>query len=255
MGRDFDTYHDFASSNLDEIYDPDDLASSLHLTTNCLESGIYRNNGDGTFTWQTLPRMVQQSPGYGVAVIDLDADGYLDLAITQNFFTMQAETGLLRGGMGVILHGSAGGSFTAMSPDASGMVVFGDGKGLAVLDADHDGRPDLLAIQNNDVPVLLTDAGHHGRNYLYVRLEGPAGNPTGIGARVTATYVDGHTQALFVAAGGGYLSQSSAALAFGHPEGNPVTAVSIVWPDGTTSEEQIEPGNSSVRLTPNGTDR
>lgn len=251
MGRDFDTYHDFASSTLDEIYDPEDLASSLHLTANCFESGVYRNNGDGTFTWRALPREVQQSPGYGVVPLDLDADGYLDLAITQNFFTMQAETGLMRGGMGVVLRGGPGGTFEPLAPDASGMMVFGDGKGLAVLDADADGRPDLLAVQNNDRPVLMTDAGNLSRNYLHVRLVGPAGNPNAVGARVTATYADGHTQTRTLDAGGGYLSQSSATLFFGHPGDSPVRALEVAWPaGGGESRVEVDPGTSSLRLSP-----
>jgi len=245
--RDFSTYHDFASSSLDEIYKPDDLASALHLTANTFQSGIYRNNGDGTFTWQDLPFEVQRSPSYGCVPIDLDADGVLDLAISQNFFTMQSETGLMRGGLGVVLRGNGDGTFQPMPPTESGVVVFGDGKGLAVLDADHDGRPDLLAMQNNDTPVLMTQAGNPGRRYLAVRLTGAPGNPAALGAVVTATYADGRTQTRTLGARGGYLSQSTATLHFGSPAQNPVQAVTIAWPTGGgVSQVDIDPDTSLV---------
>lgn len=253
MGRTFDTYHDFASSTLDQIYEPDDLASALHLVANCFESGIYRNNGDGTFTWEDLPHEAQRSPCYSAAPIDIDADGYIDLAITQNFFTMQAETGLMRGGMGVVLRGNAGGGFEAVPPDESGFIVFGDGKALAVLDADHDGRPDLLAIQNNDRPVLMTDSGYLGRGYLRVRLVGPASNPTAVGARVTAAYQDGHTQTHLFAANAGYLTQSAAHAFIAHPPSNPIVSLAVTWPDGSVTEPlAVDPGDDNLSITQPG---
>ena len=239
MGRTFETYHDFALSSLDEVCQQGNLEAALHLTANCFESGVYRNNGAGVFQWEPLPLEAQCSPAYGAVSIDVDADGFLDLAITQNCFTMQPETGLHRGGMGLVLRGGPDAALTPLSPSCSGMVVFGDGMGLAVMDADHDNRPDLVAIQNNDQAVLLTDAGHHGREYFQVRLIGPAGNRNAIGAQLTVIYNDGHTQTVVVG-NTSYLSQSSATTFWGNPAGNQIRSITVSWPDGSKSSVAVD---------------
>jgi hypothetical protein len=48
---------------------------------------------------------------------------------------------------------------------------------------------------------------------------------------------DGSTQTSEVAAGSGYLSQSSAALFFGYSDGNPPREIRVRWPDGNTSTQ------------------
>jgi hypothetical protein len=63
-------------------------------------------------------------------------------------------------------------------------------------------------------------------------LHGATDNTTAIGARVTLELADGTTQTGEIAAGGGYWSQSSAALHFGFREGNPPREIRVVWPDG-----------------------
>ena len=43
-----------------------------------------------------------------------------------------------------------------------------------------------------------------------------------------------------VAAGSGYMSQSSSACFFGYAEGNPPRQITIGWPDGRTTRESLE---------------
>jgi hypothetical protein len=56
-----------------------------------------------------------------------------------------------------------------------------------------------------------------------------------VGARVTAEYSDGTTQAGEVCAGSGYYSQSTAAQFFGFTDRNPLRRVRVLWPSGATT--------------------
>jgi hypothetical protein len=72
---------DFADYNNDGLPDlvVTDLASQMYA--------LYRNNGDGTFTYDSYPsglgRMTMAHSGWGVGFIDYDNDGWKDLLITQ----------------------------------------------------------------------------------------------------------------------------------------------------------------------------
>jgi len=72
-----------------------------------------------------------------------------------------------------------------------------------------------------------------------VRLRGPRGNPTGVGARVTAIREDGRVQAAEVYAGSGYLSQSTSTLFFGIGT-SPIRDLRVRWPGGLETTTPLE---------------
>ena len=81
---------------------------------NELQTGIFWNNSmpavpeSGTrpatkpiiaFSFAALPVLAQIAPAFGVQAADFDGDGHLDLAVAQNFFSPQRETGRMDGGL------------------------------------------------------------------------------------------------------------------------------------------------------------
>jgi hypothetical protein len=124
-------------------------------------------------------------------------------------------------------------------PAASGLIVQGDAKALAVLDLDQDGRPDFLATRNSSAMLAFRNGGFDGGNPLRVVLRGPAGNPNGVGARVVVELRDGAAQAAEVHAGSGYYSQSTAACFFGYPDSNPPVRVRVRWPSGVATAHDV----------------
>ena len=252
VAKRFATYHAFAIASIEQIYTPQCLADALKLTADTLESGVLYNQGDGTFSFRPLPRLAQASPGYGLVLTEVDGDGYADLYIVQNFFGPQRETGRMDGGVSLLLTGTTDGTFKPMRPDRSGLVVPGDATALTQSDLNGDGLLDFV-VAVNDGPLMAFEHGGTGKaRLLAVRLRGPTGNPTAVGARVSV-HADGvPRQTAEVYAGGGYLSQSCGVLVFGLGEGGSEPKIVVRWPDGGTIEAAPHSGSASITIDRSG---
>ena len=228
------TFHNFASSALNELYSDSRLDEALKLEVNTLESGILSNDGKGGFSWQALPRFAQISPAFGVVLVDLDGDGDLDAALAQNSFSPQRETGRMDGGLSLVMTNDGNGQFTLLSAAESGVVIPSDAQSLSFTDLNLDGLPDLV-FGINDGPIV-TYLNQSKEKSLTVSLESNA-----IGAKVT---INGVVRELV--SGGSYLAQSSGLLTFPRPDQE--SRALVQWPDRSTSEHVISPDASEVEI-------
>ena len=87
-------------------------------------------------------------------MVDTDADGDLDLAMGQNFFGPQSETGRYDGGLSQLLTNDGQGKFEPVTPTESGVAIREAVADLQVADINQDGKPDLL-FATNDGPVRV----------------------------------------------------------------------------------------------------
>lgn len=246
VGSKLKTFHNFASAALPEIYPRNSLGKSLRMEANTLESGIFRNDGKGNFTFEALPRLAQASPSFGSSFLDATGDGHLDIFLAQNFFGPQIETRPMVGGLGLILEGDGTGNFKAVSPAASGIVIPEDAKSVISSDLNGDGRLDLM-VGINDGPVRSFIRTGGPLPYQVV-LEGPAGNRSGIGARVSIQLSDQSIRTGEIRAGAGYLSQTPALFSFTTPEGISPTTSKVQWPDGTVTQSPFPKGKRELRI-------
>jgi hypothetical protein len=90
------------------------------------------------------------------------------------------------------------------------------------------------------------------RQGLTVRLLGPPGNPSGIGARVRIRYANGWGPAREIHAGGGYWSVDGSVPVLGLREGAIPAAVWVRWPGGKEQEVQLTPGQREVTVAVRG---
>jgi len=109
-----------------------------------------------------------------------------------------------------------------------------DGRGLAVLDSDRDGRLDI-ALRNFHQAAGLLRNRHGSGHWVAFELEGTRSNRDAVGARVRVRTGD-RWQTRVVTAGSGYLSGSSLRQHFGLGDATRVDEVVIDWPSGERSE-------------------
>lgn len=227
----FKTYHDFASSSLDEIYG-DRLANAGKYQVTTLKSTVFINDGGNDqphFKAIPLPTLAQISPVFGITSTDVDADGHLDLILAQNFYSPQRETGRMAGGLGLLLKGDDSGKFSSIWPKRSGVVIPEDAKSLVLADTGESKGPDfLVGINNGEMQSWIYQ---ENRNHLIIRLAG--GSVLNTGATMTVRWADGTMSCHEFPAGSGYLSQQ-APIAF--IRNQDLKSIVIRWSDGRKTE-------------------
>ncbi len=239
----YPTHRSFSIASTTEIfqrlqYQPSEVRASTLASTLFLNRGV-------RFDLVPLPDEAQWSPVFGIVAADFDGDGRQDLLLAQNFFAVLPEISRLDAGRGLLLRGVGGAKLVPQSARYSGVNVNGEQRGLAVGDFDRDGRPDLVISQNGaQTRVVRNQAGRPG---LRVRVQGPPGNPDGIGAVLRLKGASGLGPSVEVHAGSGYWSQDAVELIL-TPAESP-TSVLVRWPGGQTAEVAVSPETAELVLS------
>ncbi|MDQ8186493.1 FG-GAP-like repeat-containing protein [Pelagicoccus sp. SDUM812002] len=236
----FPTFADFARATLPEIIDTTKLDTATKLEANTLASGVFINNGNGTFSFSELPRLAQTAPVFGIAAQDFDGDGFTDIFLAQNSHAPEPTTGRFSGGLSLLVLGNGDGTFQPVPSAQSGLVVPGDAKSTITLDLGNDGWPDLVVAQNSDRLLAFQNFGVEGHRSFGVELEYTQSNPHGYGSKVTIIRKDGTKTTAELTSTTGYLSQSEPKLFFGYKESNKPTEIIVAWPKGNKTSHPFE---------------
>jgi hypothetical protein len=239
----------YSLATLGEILGEDKLAAARRFAATELRSGVFLSQPDGTFRFEALPRIAQISPVQGMVAGDFSGEGLPEVYAVQNSYAPIPAVGRFDGGLSQLLRGDGRGHLSPIAAAESNLVVPGDAKALAVLDLGQDGWPGFVVTRNNAAALAFRNHGAAGHRPLRIVLRGPAGNPTGVGARITVGFLDGSAQTCEVYAGSGYYSQSTAACFFGYPESNPPRKIRVLWPSGITSESDASAQSATLTFS------
>ena len=239
----------YAEASLQQILG-DRFAQVRELRVNWLASTLFLNRGDHLEV-RPLPPQAQFAPAFGLAAGDFDGDGRIDLFLAQNFFGVSAAEARQDAGRGLLLRGDGDGTFRPLDSRTSGVAIDGEQRGAALADYDGDGRMDLAVAQRNGpVKLFHNESASAG---LRVRLEGPPGNPLGVGAtlRWQTEAGEGVGPLQAVQAGSGYWSQDSATLLLPNP--THASRLAVRWPGSALRLFTVPPQARGISVNPQGT--
>ena len=212
---------------------------------------LYLGDGRGQFEDRSLTSQLGAvslaATGFGTAMVDLDNDGWLDLAAVNgavHIIEAQARAG------DSYPFDQPNQIFRNQGPDATGEIFFRDvsaevgeamaasdvSRGLAVGDVDNDGDADLLVINNQGPARLLLNESPSGHGWLGLDLRDGAGRPA-VGVSVRVTLDDGRVLHRRSRNDGSYASAHDGRVLVGLGS-HQVTGLAVTWPDG--SEEAFD---------------
>lgn len=235
-------YQRFAVASVDQVIG-ESIKDSGQLTVNELRHMIFLNNKDN-FEAIPFPTEAQFTPAFYAGIADFDGDGHEDVFISQNFFPTMLERDRGDAGRGLWLKGDGSGKLEIVPGHVSGIKVYGEQRGAALGDFNHDGRVDLVITQNGATTKLYRNV--KANPGLRVRLIGPRNNPTSIGAVIRIIYEEGLGPARQIHASSGYLSQDSAIQIMGLKK-SPI-GIKIRWPDGKITEKKLVNNPSEIAI-------
>jgi len=204
---------------------------------------LYRTGRDGVYQdiaqRSGIGAASKSSLGFGCAFLDINLDGFLDLAAVNGHIDETVRR--IHGNVGyaqpphLFLNDGKAGFHDIAAEAGAGFAAPKVARGLAYGDFDRDGDLDLLITTNQGPAYLYRNnlpAGNHG---LRLRLTGTKSNRDAIGA-VARVFGPEGTQSRRVKSGSSYLSQSELPLTFGLGRRDTAARLVIEWPSGATQE-------------------
>jgi hypothetical protein len=234
------------------------LDFEMHTLHRGLEHGLFAYvSAESGIGFPTLPFV-----GFGVAFLDYDNDGLLDIAVASGHILDNApkfRPGSTYAQRHLLFRNTTQRRFVEVGRQSGpGFNTLKVSRGLATGDIDNDGDLDLLVTTNGqDAELLRNDGGNRG-HALMVDLRCTTPNTRAIGARIRAA-TGARTQTRDVRAGSSYLSQNDLRAHFGLGTVTTVDRLEVRWPSGrvdtfpSVAADQIvtiEEGKGVVAMVP-----
>lgn len=140
-------YEYYKGQTMRDIFTPGEMEKAIELNAFTMETSLWMNRGDGTFTRKSLPVEAQFSPVYAIHIDDVDGDSNLDILLGGNLYRAKPETGIYDGSYGLFLRGDGQGNFLAVPPAESGISIKGEIRGIEKI---SNKTNTVIVARNND---------------------------------------------------------------------------------------------------------
>ena len=196
------------------------------------DNALYQNTGQGSWVHHSaacgLSGVSRRVVGFGTALCDFNADGWLDLFVLNgNPIYKTAETPYKQ--QPQLFQNVNGQRFVDASTQAAPYFEeVHSGRGSATGDLDNDGAHDLVIVLMNE-PVRVLRNLQPPENSLTVQLHARFGERDAVGAHVTCD-LNGRTLARWVTKGTGFFSEADPRIIFPVAPDVGQTEVIVHWP-------------------------
>lgn len=211
---------------------PDLYVTNFYHETNTL----YLNQGNGFFIDATdrsgLARPTLNVLGFGTQALDVNMDGWPDLVVANGDIDDYRAFGRPWKMKPQLFMNLKGKAFDHAGKRA-GSYFTGEylGRGMARLDFNRDGLPDLVVVHFDRPAALLMNETPDPGHKLVLQLKGIRSNRDAVGALVHVTG-GGRTQTVPVCGGDGYCAANERRLLVGLGRATSVERLRIEWPSG-----------------------
>jgi hypothetical protein len=147
-------YENYREQTIEDIFSKEQLSKAIKLDAYTMQSSVFINNKNGTFTSKALPTAAQLSPMYGIAAEDFDKDGNIDILMGGNFYQSKPEVGIYDASYGILLKGDGKGGFTALPAQQSGISIRGAVRDIVLI---KSGKKKLILIAKNNNKVQFIE--------------------------------------------------------------------------------------------------
>lgn len=149
-------HRDYANKPIQELFSAEIIKTCQIKQFNYCASIIAINEGEGKFSIQKMPAMLQLSSVNAVQITDLDNNGQPDLVLGGNEYGLLPQFERLDAGRGAVMMNLGAGNFRLLDAQESGVEV--NGQVRDIIEIKTATGKQLLFLRNNMNPVLFKQA-------------------------------------------------------------------------------------------------
>jgi enediyne biosynthesis protein E4 len=241
-----------------------DRKVDFHITNFSDDSNtLYRNDGDANFTDVSFQAGIGEVSipflGWGTNFLDYDNDGWKDIIVANGHVypvvdnyqwgTSFAQQLLLFKNSKPLANGQIRFERVGAAPK-SGLAESNSARGIAVVDLDGDGKPDLVSSNMDSSPAVLRNVAEIKNNWLNIKLIGDTSKKTPKDAIGSVVFVTtGKIKQRFdVFSGGSYSSQNDQTIHVGLGLNQKIDQIEVLWANGQTETFSVATINTQITI-------
>jgi hypothetical protein len=138
---------------LEDLFPEAVWAKSLTLQADRLETSLWINEGNGSFSSASLPFDIQSAPVHSILALP-GKSGLPYLIFGGNQSRIKPELGSQLGSYGWVLYPISDKQWKAMKPQESGLFVPGEIRSMLPIQIEN--KPNLVVFRNNETPIVFS---------------------------------------------------------------------------------------------------
>ena len=139
-------YHDFAGKTVKQLFG-DSLNDDKHLKANSFTSGVFFNEGKGSFKFKAFPAAAQSAPLFGFAALSGPGS---QLLAGGNYWGVTPYEGRYDADFGDVMYPDKNRMFKYISPVKSGFLMRGEVRDIKTI---KTAKGDIYAVAVNNKPI------------------------------------------------------------------------------------------------------